>query len=495
VVEPGPRLCCLAVHPAEPFAFYPELIREWNRSGGWCQAEDCGRSMVFTAAGQIVTHKMVDEGEAEETDFSALTSVFTLQRLRNHRLHQRTYIGGAICCECNSRTNSNDLTQRDPKRDPILEQPRPESPAFTPGGPASVLPAPPKDYVGLGYASAAYAAQAGVTPSHAYRRAVLAAKGTPVRANKGPSRVPSMAEDAASQGLSVGQLRRKRQAESEGRTLHPKPSHSRAPTAECQAAQRAIAAAKRKPVNARLFQSHDDWEPYESLTAAAAALGCHPTAIRACITNPPRCRYATVANKDRYEFCVQPVDASSERPSSPDEASQSPSPIRPPKQKGTKRRCVSTDAESDDYVHDSVSEPSPFQRQRKRKEDPRDPVESPSPFPSRPRPQAAQDAHSPIDDSSPSHSPFHMPDIPLPKAGLPPRPARDIHGHQAASTHTGCVYASCCRHRRSPGPLLQCSECHLSAHLSCFRTNWDCDEIGVVYCRMHARDHDCRPRR
>jgi hypothetical protein len=352
LIRPGPHLCCLAVHAAEPFAVYPELIREWNKSGGRCQAEDCGRAMLFTASGQLITKQMVDEGDAEEADYSALACVFSLQRLRNHRLHQRHNIGGAICCECNWATNSNDLKQYTAQCDPICTQPHPESPAFTPGGPASDIPQPPSDYVGPGFASKAKAAEEGVHRSQSHHQAVAATIGTPVRARKGPSCVPSRAEEAASLGISVGQERRRRQAESQGRTLRRSPpSHSRTPTAAVCAAQQANAAQRRRPVEARLFQSNDDWEPYESVTAAAQHLGCEPAAVRSCITN--RSRYATVASKDRYEFREAQaglVDDPSERSSS------EPSPIRPrrPTQNGSKRRRQSL--ESDDSAPESIED-------------------------------------------------------------------------------------------------------------------------------------------
>lgn len=67
---------------------------------------------------------------------------------------------------------------------------------------------------------------------------------------------------------------------------------------------------------------------------------------------------------------------------------------------------------------------------------------------------------------------------------------------QHAAADGGCVYAPHCRPQRAV-LVMQCGApgCLAGAHRACFIQCWDCDERNVVYCRLHASDAGCLPRR
>ena len=266
------------MHPAEPFCFIPEFIRRWKDCGGFCDA--CHEPITLSAEG-LQTKQMVENGDATETDYSALDSVATLQRMHNECLHQPFNICGMICGKCNRSTNHNPLREGDPSRTPLLNQPIFDPTQYTLGGPfANQLPDP---RAGMPSISTADAQQAGISRILLWKHESKKAQGKPFRPRLGPYAVKTRKAEAAEANLSVKQERYRRTLGRELKLRQHKTQHS--PAAKAASARRAIAnsEARRRPVLARQYQSNARWIRYDSFCAAARALNCFNGGISSCI--------------------------------------------------------------------------------------------------------------------------------------------------------------------------------------------------------------------
>ena len=153
--------------PKEPFAFFPDWIRGWNQSRGWCSAEGCGKALeqhVQTVPAHSRLHRYEDVPVDNSKD-----NAWSLQRELNHIAHVPSNLIGVICFECQGETNFNHLAHSSAEHagHPRLDAPDIEVDATTParlmqslivdakqrypalGGPeaaAAELQAPPPSY-------------------------------------------------------------------------------------------------------------------------------------------------------------------------------------------------------------------------------------------------------------------------------------------------------------------------------------------------------------
>ena len=153
---PAPRLCCAAMHPKQPLMSIADVIRYWNSSGGWCQAEECSKELLFTAHGLEVTHRMVRDGDHPgPVDYSAREDVWTIQRDKGWGFHQPWNILGVICNECQHFSNANELRCADPDRGASLG-PSSDGPNLPLGGPFTETPPEPAILVHAGHKDRQY---------------------------------------------------------------------------------------------------------------------------------------------------------------------------------------------------------------------------------------------------------------------------------------------------------------------------------------------------
>ena len=138
---PPPRLCCAAIHPADPLVFFPQLIRLFNASGGFCAG--CRKELTLGARGAVVTHKMVRDGAADQADYTAISKCMGLQRARNEYFHTDGNCVAVLCPPCNCAANANRIRGWDPERDPLLSNSNEDLTApSSVGGPFINIPTP-----------------------------------------------------------------------------------------------------------------------------------------------------------------------------------------------------------------------------------------------------------------------------------------------------------------------------------------------------------------
>ena len=161
------KLLPMESQPKERFAFFPEWIRGWNQSRGWCSAEGCGKALeqhVQTVPAHSRLHRYEDVPVDNSKD-----NAWSLQRELNHIAHVPSNLIGVICFECQGETNFNHLAHSNAEHagHPRLNAPDIEVDATTParlmqslivdakqrypalGGPeaaAAELQAPPPSY-------------------------------------------------------------------------------------------------------------------------------------------------------------------------------------------------------------------------------------------------------------------------------------------------------------------------------------------------------------
>ena len=161
------KLLPMGSQPKERFAFFPEWIRGWNQSRGWCSAEGCGKALeqhVQTVPAHSRLHRYEDVPVDNSKD-----NAWSLQRELNHIAHVPSNLIGVICFECQGETNFNHLAHSSAEHagHPRLDAPDIEVDATTParlmqslivdakqrypalGGPeaaAAELQAPPPSY-------------------------------------------------------------------------------------------------------------------------------------------------------------------------------------------------------------------------------------------------------------------------------------------------------------------------------------------------------------